>query len=116
MFDIHLTANLLRNLPVKKTVNRLRFDRIMVMSLWPNFFAHPVNGAERYLFSNRIACLLQLYFGLQHNVHFVCIFGIYSSLFFNCGTFVLLFLMKFILNVSCVWDNFQWKKIPVRVF
>jgi len=41
MFDIHLTANLLRNLPVKKIVNRLRFDRIMVMSLWPNFFAPP---------------------------------------------------------------------------
>ena len=43
MFNIHLTANLLRNLPVKKKfVNRLRFDRIMVMSLWPRFLAHPV--------------------------------------------------------------------------
>ena len=32
-----------RNLPVKKiSVNRLRFDRIMVMSLWPRFLAHPV--------------------------------------------------------------------------
>jgi len=29
---------------VKKIVNRLRFDRIMVMSLWTRFFgeAHPV--------------------------------------------------------------------------
>jgi len=36
------TANLPRNLPVKKIVNRLRFDRIMVMSLWPHFFAHPL--------------------------------------------------------------------------
>jgi len=42
MFNIHLTANLLRNLPVKKFVNRLRLDRIMVMSLWPRFLAHPV--------------------------------------------------------------------------
>jgi len=35
IFSIHLTANLLRNLPVKNFLNRLRFDRIMVMSLWP---------------------------------------------------------------------------------
>ena len=43
MFNIYLTANLLRNLPEKKKlVNRLRFDRIMVMSLWPRFLAHPV--------------------------------------------------------------------------
>ena len=32
MFNMHLTANLLWNLLVKKIVNRLRFDRIMVMS------------------------------------------------------------------------------------
>ena len=37
MFNIHLTTNLPRNLPVKKCVNRLRFDRFMVMSLWPRF-------------------------------------------------------------------------------
>ena len=30
IFNIHLTANLIRNLPVKKFVNRLRFDRIMM--------------------------------------------------------------------------------------
>ena len=35
---IHLTANLPRNLTVKKIVNRLKFDRIMVMSLWPGFW------------------------------------------------------------------------------
>jgi len=34
----HLTANLLKNFPVKNFVNPLRFDRIMVMSLWPRFF------------------------------------------------------------------------------
>jgi len=25
------------------SLNRLRFDRIMVMSLWPRFLAHPVD-------------------------------------------------------------------------
>ena len=42
IFSMHLIANLPGNLTVKKIVNRLRFDRIMVMSLWPRFFAHPV--------------------------------------------------------------------------
>ena len=35
-FSIHLTVNLLRNLPV--IFYRLRFDRITVMSLWPRFW------------------------------------------------------------------------------
>ena len=43
IFNTHLTANFLKNLPVKKCVNRLRFDRIMVISLWPRFLAHPVD-------------------------------------------------------------------------
>ena len=43
IFGIHLTTNLPRNLQVKKNfLNRLRIDRIMVMSLWPRFLAHPV--------------------------------------------------------------------------
>ena len=33
IFNIHLTANLPRNLPVKNVFNRLRFHRIMVTSL-----------------------------------------------------------------------------------
>ena len=39
IFNIHSTANLLRNLPINffKSV-----DRIIVMSLWPHFLAHPV--------------------------------------------------------------------------
>jgi len=41
ILNIHLTTNLQRNLAVKKNFNRLRFDRIMVMSLWPNFFGQP---------------------------------------------------------------------------
>jgi len=36
IFNIHLTPNL----PVKSFFNR--FDRIMVMSLWLHFLAHPV--------------------------------------------------------------------------
>ena len=42
--NMHLTANLLGNLPVKKIVNRLTFDRIMVMNLWPRFLAQPVHA------------------------------------------------------------------------
>jgi len=38
IFNIHLTANLPRNLSVKKFLNRSRTDRIMVMSLWPRFW------------------------------------------------------------------------------
>jgi len=37
IFNILLTANLPRNLPVKIFLNRLRIYRIMVMSLWPRF-------------------------------------------------------------------------------
>ena len=46
IFNIHLTANLPRNLPIF-FLNRLRFDRIMVMSLWPRFFGPPYNRARR---------------------------------------------------------------------
>ena len=42
IFNIHLTANLLRNLPAKKIINRLRFDKIVIMSLWPRFLTYPV--------------------------------------------------------------------------
>jgi len=38
IFDIHLTANLPRNLPVKKILESVRTDRIMVMSPWPCFW------------------------------------------------------------------------------
>jgi len=41
IFHIRSTANLPRNLPVKKMLNWLRFDGIMVMSLWPRFFGPP---------------------------------------------------------------------------
>ena len=40
LFNINLTANLARNLSVN-FFNRLRFDRIMVTSLWPRFFGPP---------------------------------------------------------------------------
>jgi len=38
IFITHLTANLPRNLSVKTFLNRLSFDGIMVMSLFPRFF------------------------------------------------------------------------------
>ena len=45
IFDIHLTANLPGNLPGNFFI-RLRFDRIMVMTLWPRSLAHSVHSAE----------------------------------------------------------------------
>ena len=41
-FINQFSANLPRNLSVEKYVNRLRFDRIMDMRLWPHFLAHTV--------------------------------------------------------------------------
>ena len=41
IYDIHFTANLPRNLPAKNFLNRLRFDRIIVMSLWSRVFGPP---------------------------------------------------------------------------
>jgi len=40
IFNINLTTNLSTNLPVF-FLNRLRFDRIVVTSLWPQFFGPP---------------------------------------------------------------------------
>jgi len=37
IFNVYLTANLLRNRPAK-IVNRSGFDRIMVTSLWSRFW------------------------------------------------------------------------------
>ena len=39
MFNIHLTANLTRNPPVKKIMKSVK---ISPMSVWPRFLAHPV--------------------------------------------------------------------------
>ena len=44
IFNMHLTANFSKESFSEKFVNRLRFDRIMVMSLRPSFLAHPVHG------------------------------------------------------------------------
>jgi len=38
----------------EKNVNRLRFDRIMVMSLWPRFFIHPV-----YTYTKQLNMILE---------------------------------------------------------
>jgi len=45
IFNVHITTNLRRKLSVKIFFNRSRFDRIMVMSLWPHFLAHHVHVA-----------------------------------------------------------------------
>ena len=41
IFSVHLTDNLTRNLPMEQFLNRLRFGRNMVMSLWPRCFDPP---------------------------------------------------------------------------
>ena len=41
IFNIHLTTNLPRNLPVNTFLNRLIFGRIMEMSLRTRFFPTP---------------------------------------------------------------------------
>ena len=38
VFIIHLTTNLLRNLPLKICLNRFRFEIIMLVGMWSNFF------------------------------------------------------------------------------
>jgi len=48
IFNIYLSTNLPRSLPVI-FFDRLRFDRIMVMSLWPHFLAHVVHAMMRGL-------------------------------------------------------------------
>jgi len=53
IFNMRLTANLPRNLLVNNFVNRLRFDRIMVASLWPRFLAHPV---DRHTLTHQADC------------------------------------------------------------
>jgi len=40
-FNIHLTANLPKKSSSEKNLNRLTFDRIMAMSLWPYLFGPP---------------------------------------------------------------------------
>jgi len=42
IFNNHFSANLPGNLLVKKLVNRLRYDRIIAVSLWSHFLAHLV--------------------------------------------------------------------------
>ena len=47
IFNIHLTANLPRNLPVKNFLNRLTIDRIMIMSLWQAIFKENFTGGGK---------------------------------------------------------------------
>ena len=51
-----LVTSLLQILPVKKIVNRLRFDKIMVISVCPHFFAPPCIYTKKSAL--RLNCLL----------------------------------------------------------
>ena len=53
IFNTSLSPNLPRNLSVKK-FNRLRFDTIMVMSLWPHFFEVPSHNLCEH---NTVKCV-----------------------------------------------------------
>ena len=70
MFNSHLAANFLRNLSVKKNfVNRLRFDRIMVMSLLPSFFGPPcILHTVSNLYTQNF---WQNYYGNYHSCRYV---------------------------------------------
>jgi len=59
IFNIHLTTNLPRNLPVI-FLNRLRLDRIVVMSLWPTILAHPVDEIQTNDVFKTCLCSVQL--------------------------------------------------------
>jgi len=53
IFDIHFTASLHRNLSVKTILNRLRIDRIMVMSLGPTCILCMIRYDTRCYFNVR---------------------------------------------------------------
>ena len=55
IFNIRLTANLPRNLPVNFFLKRLRFDRIMGMSPWPHFFGPPCIQLPAGTFGTKLA-------------------------------------------------------------
>jgi len=74
MFNVHLTANLLRNLLVKNFTNQLRFDRIMVMSLWARFFGPPCTlmGKSFYIITTKPAARCVVVFILITERIFPC--------------------------------------------
>jgi len=51
---MHLTKNLQGVFQGKNVLNRLRFDRIMVVSPWPHFLAHRV-GTDGLIVAKRYA-------------------------------------------------------------
>jgi len=55
ILNMHLTANIRRNFSVKKIINRLRFDRIMAISLWPSSWPTLYMGKDKTSRSSAIA-------------------------------------------------------------
>jgi len=84
-----LTANLLKNLPVKKIVNRLRFDRIVVMSLWPRFWP-TLYAARKFIIMLQISILYLL---SDITVHFLSFSS--ALLFHLCICFILYYCTSF---------------------
>ena len=67
IFNTHFTTYLPRNLPVKN-LNRLRFDAIIVMSLWPTFWPTLYAGFTRRLF---LAIVCIHYVNVIHNRKYI---------------------------------------------
>jgi len=64
----YFTANLPRNLTVKTVENRLRFDRIMAMSLWPHLFVPPCSlGLPLIDYENRHAATVVFRIARDHS-------------------------------------------------
>jgi len=74
IFISHFTANLPRTLVVKKFWKTLRFDRIMAMSLWSHFLAHPVVITLLHIAVFRFA-LLPLQYLIMPSVLWRCWLG-----------------------------------------
>jgi len=60
-FVIHLNTNLPGNLPVKKFVNRLRLDRIMVMSVAPFFGPPCISRTIHLLYASKHTTTIMYY-------------------------------------------------------
>jgi len=89
IFNIRLTTNFPRSLPVKIFFpNRLRFDRMVVVSLWPHFLVHPLgnNGSEN------ISCRLTTFRAASVFIYSVC--SSLAASYYNTGcsqTLIVLF-------------------------
>ena len=63
--NTNFATNLPRNLP-EIFLNRLRFDRIMVVSLWPHFLAQPCTSAVKWRVSAMYDGAVSIHYLVKH--------------------------------------------------